>query len=145
MNTPRSEELDFSRIQDLVRSTSKRGSRLTVAFECPATAKVATITVDVVQANDNAFATKARSSLHTAAVKSVQRTVSRTLRGWFGNNVLGKLAGEVADDKVTAVGATGGFSETEIQTAIVAAFTQVQDQFTYQAEGERYVHRSVAQ
>ncbi len=142
MNTPRSTESDFSRIRDLVRSTQQRGPRLAVQFECPATGKAATVTVDVVAANDNALATKARSRFRTAAIKSVQRSVTRTLRSLLGNNVVGKLAGEVVSDKAKAANESGGFTDAEMETAILSAFAQVQDQFAWQPQGERYVHRS---
>ena len=144
MNTPRSSETDFSRIQDLVQATEQRGARLTVAFECPATAKGASTTVDIVEANDNAIATKARSRVRSAAIQSVQKSVTRTLRGLFGNNVFGKLANEVVSDRAKAAKATGGFTDAEVETAIVAAFGNVQDQFVWQSAGERYVHKSAA-
>ena len=93
------DEVTFPLIQPLIQSAAQRGTRLTCVFECPVSSKTASATVDILQANDNAFATKARARVTAAAAKSVSRSVGRTLRGLFGNNVVGKLAGEFANDK----------------------------------------------
>ncbi|MCA8948846.1 MAG: hypothetical protein KDE27_05045 [Planctomycetes bacterium] len=138
------DEVTFPLIQPLIQSAAQRGTRLTCVFECPVSSKTASATVDILQANDNAFATKARARVTAAAAKSVSRSVGRTLRGLFGNNVVGKLAGEFANDKTKGLAAQHGFDNASLERAKLAAFEQVRRQFTWQPEPGRFVHASVA-
>jgi hypothetical protein len=135
-------ELHYSDIHALVQSTEQKATRLACVFACPISAKTQKATVDIVQANDS-IATKAKARLRGAAIKSLTRSASRGLRSLFGNNAVGRLASELATDKGKAAGNDGGFSDEELQRAIVVAFDSVQAQFAWDDERPGWVHKSV--
>ena len=103
--------------------------------------KGARATVDVVAANDS-IATKARSKLRTSALRSLTRSLGKTMRSVLGNNVVGRLAGELVNDKGKAIAGQGGFTQAELECAKLAAFEQVRAQFTWAEERAGFVHRS---
>lgn len=141
MNTTTTSELSISQIRNLIQSVDQKGSRLACVFRCPETGKSASATVDIVEANGS-FKTKAKARVRESAIRSITRSVGRTLRGLLGNNVVGRLAGEVVKDQSKAMASQGGFDAAELDRATVAAFEQVQQQFTWNEGESRFVHAS---
>ena len=136
------QDIPFSRVQPLVSSAEQAGDRLHCTFTCAVSNKSATTTVNIVEANAATVGTKVRSRLRSGAIRSVTRTVTRSLRSIFGSGVVGRLANELADDKAKQVAATGGYSPVELERAKVAAFAKVQSQFAWSPEHAAYVHSS---
>lgn len=130
--------IPFPLIQPLVRDTKLAKTRLTCTFACPVTDKTEHGTADVISANG--LGTKVRSRVRTSAIQSMTRSVTRTLRSLLGNNVVGKLAGELTNDQAKNLQAGGGFRDEEMQAATVAAFEQVRARFAWDDASERYVH-----
>lgn len=133
--------IHYSDIENLVETRQQKGTRLECVFACPVSGKRQKTTVDIVAANDS-VATKVRSRLRGAAVRSITRGAGRTLRSLFGNNAVGKLACELASDKGKEVAAEGGFDEHELQRAVVVAFEGVAAQFVRSVAHGGFVHRS---
>ena len=133
----------LEQIENLIQGTEQAGTRLTCTFACPMSGKTVTGRADIVKANGS-MATKAKTKLRASAIKSMTRSVKSSLRGVLGNNVFGKLAGEMVNDKAKEVSAQGGYSEDEMQCATLAAFETVRRQFSWNEATCSFVHASVA-
>lgn len=140
MNT---ESPTYDLVEPLVTTSEQNGARLACEFTCPRTGKKAKATVDIVKANDS-IATKAKSQLRSSAVKSATRGIGRSLRGILGNNMFGRLANDLVKDQGKAIEKSGGFDDSEMQCATLAAFAQVRAQFVWDEEHRGFVHSSAA-
>jgi uncharacterized tellurite resistance protein B-like protein len=120
--------LSYQAIEPLVQSTSTSGRTVQVLFACP----LSKMEVSSQHTLPRAPAKGAvAQQIERSVLYTIQREAYTLIRSLFGNNVLGRAAGNMAKQTVRQVASSSQISTEDMQEAIIQAFYRVQSRFVW--------------
>ena len=139
-------EITQDNVQPLIADVQASGRRVSVQFRCPASGRVVPAQHTMGAKAPNRMAQTAQRSV----MYEVRRAVGPMLRGIFGNNMMGRMAGQMADSAMrnATMGVTGTgrqtLSNAEQQEAVLEAFRSVAGQFVWDGQNGRWIAAAAA-
>jgi hypothetical protein len=139
-------EIRYEDVAPLVAGEVTQGDGLQVTFKCPVTGGTAQ--------GYGSFPTgglfrRIGANSTTSLLSSARSRIAGLVRNATGTSLVGSIGGQAASEVVYGVGGPQRqrrhVSGKDRKTAIVAAFGTVTDQFTWDANGRRYLWSTAAQ
>lgn len=136
-------EITYEELSDLIAAKEVRGSRVEVTFRCPKTGVTHTSTAGIQRGRD--LSNIAVSALKSNLWRSLRSGLMRAISGALGSGVMGSVGRQVGNEAVRGAGQGAKFTGSDIETAVVAAFVSVQNNFRREGSGWVAAHGQVTE
>ena len=133
------QSLSFEAIEPLLYNVQEQGRSVQVVFRCPVSGKE--VQARHYQAKDNSMGARIQDNAQRSVLYAIQQAIGTTIRSFFGNNIVGRVAGDVARQTTSSASShmNNSLSQKERQEAITRAFQSVQRQFTWDEKNSRWI------
>ncbi|MCA9514602.1 MAG: TerB family tellurite resistance protein [Myxococcales bacterium] len=133
-------ELTYDLIAPLVAQEDVSGRTVSVIFQCPVSGRQVRSSAQVVEDRGKAIGKEMKRSLW----RNLRWSMMSTMRSMFGYGLAGHVGAAVADTALSSQDYRHYQpSEAEVKQATVDAFVNVQQQFAWDASGQRFVSAQV--
>jgi uncharacterized tellurite resistance protein B-like protein len=127
-------EITYASIEPLILDTKIEGSKMICQFQPEGSDKVVESTVSI--RRERTVKSQVTKTVRRNAINQFRRTAVGLLRSIFGGGVVTRVASQTITTTARNSDVGNGYTETEKQTAIVAAFKKVAKQFYYDSTKE---------
>lgn len=133
-------ELTYDLIQPLVAQEDISGYTVSVIFQCPVSGRQVRSSAQITEDRGNAVAKSMKRSLW----RNLRWSMMSTMRSMFGYGLAGHVGAAVADTALSSQDYRGYQpTEADVKQAVLEAFANVQQQFAWDASGQRFVSAQV--
>ncbi len=134
-------EITYAELQGLIEHQEVKGSRVEVTFRCPKTGVTQTSSAGIQRGQD--LGNVAMSAMKQNLWRSLRSGIMRAISGLLGRGMLGQVGRQVSNEVVRNAGHGARHTGADVETAVVAAFLSVQNQFRREGSGWVAAHGQV--
>ena len=134
-------EITYAELQGLIEHQEVKGSRVEVTFRCPKTGVTQISSAGIQRGRD--LSNVAMSAMKQNLWRSLRSGIMRAISGLLGRGMLGQVGRQVSNEVVRNAGHGARHTGADVETAVVAAFLSVQNQFRREGSGWVAAHGQV--
>jgi len=138
-------DITYDKIAANVASATTDGSRVDISWKCAASGKDMGKT-SAHMSYDNSASGRVGTNVKQGVIREIGMAISNFISKLFGGSAAGRIASNAARTEASHVQSNAtsaaNYNENTKRAAIVESFKSIQDKFTWDEAGKRYVAKA---